>query len=109
SLEYDFYKDTCPDVETIVRSIMARIYSDHKDVPAAIRLFFHDCFIKGCDASVFLDDSNGIKSHRRESIPNKTLKGFDKIDMITEELEKVFPRVVSCADTIALATRDGIV
>ncbi|GAV91658.1 LOW QUALITY PROTEIN: peroxidase domain-containing protein, partial [Cephalotus follicularis] len=112
SLEYDFYRDTCPDAETIVRSTMARIYSDHRDVPAAIlRLFFHDCFIKGCDASVFLDDSNGNKSHRieRDAIPNKTLKGFDKIDMIKEELEKVCLGVVSCADTIALATRDGIV
>ncbi|GAV80915.1 peroxidase domain-containing protein [Cephalotus follicularis] len=66
---------------------------------------------KGCDASVFLDDSNGNKSHRieRDAIPNKTLKGFDKIDMIKEELEKVCPGMVSCADTIALATRDGIV
>ncbi|GAV57864.1 peroxidase domain-containing protein [Cephalotus follicularis] len=66
---------------------------------------------KGCDASIFLDDSNGNKSHRieRDAIPNKTLKGFDKIDMIKEELEKVCPGVASCADTIALATRDGIV
>ncbi|KAJ4843335.1 hypothetical protein Tsubulata_026708 [Turnera subulata] len=40
--------------------------------------------------------------------PNLTLKGFDKIESIKDELEKVCPGVVSCADVLALATRDGI-
>jgi hypothetical protein len=58
-----------------------------------------------------LDDSNGDKnsSIERQAIPNKTLKGFDKIDLIKEELEKACPGVVSCADTVSIATRDGIV
>lgn len=65
---------------------------------------------QGCDASVFLDDSNGNKSHpiERQAIPSQTLKGFDKINLIKEELEEACPGVVSCADTLALATRDGI-
>jgi hypothetical protein len=47
SLEYDFYRQTCPQAEAIVRSSMARIYSEHQDVsPALLRLFFHDCFIE---------------------------------------------------------------
>lgn len=47
SLEYDFYSQTCPQAEAIVRSSMARIYSEHQDVsPALLRLFFHDCFIE---------------------------------------------------------------
>lgn len=66
---------------------------------------------QGCDASVLLDDSNGNKNHSIEklAVPNKTLKGFDKVDLIKEVLENVCPGVVSCADTLALATRDGIV
>jgi peroxidase len=47
SLDFDFYRETCPQAEAIVRSSMARIYSEHQDVSAALlRLFFHDCFIE---------------------------------------------------------------
>uniref|UniRef100_A0A7N1A1U0 peroxidase n=1 Tax=Kalanchoe fedtschenkoi TaxID=63787 RepID=A0A7N1A1U0_KALFE len=57
-----------------------------------------------------LDDSNGNsnKSIEMQAIPNKTLKGFDKIARIKDELEKACPAVVSCADTLVLATRDSI-
>ncbi|KAM1212761.1 hypothetical protein ACFX2G_004342 [Malus domestica] len=112
TLEYDFYRDTCTEAETIVRATMAHIYSQQKNVSAQLlRLFFHDCFIKGCDASVLLDDSNGNKNRsiEKQAVPNKSLKGFDKIDQIKEVLENVCPGVVSCADILALATRDGIV
>lgn len=65
---------------------------------------------QGCDASIFLDDSNGNQSHliERQANPSQTLKGFDEIEMIKEELEKSCPGVVSCADTLALATRDAV-
>ncbi|KAK9907117.1 hypothetical protein M0R45_002429 [Rubus argutus] len=63
NLEYDFYRDTCPQAESIVRSKMAWIYSQHRNVSAQLlRLFFHDCFIEGCDASILLNDSNGNQS-----------------------------------------------
>ncbi|TQE13854.1 hypothetical protein C1H46_000485 [Malus baccata] len=46
-LEYDFYRETCPETETIVRSTMAQIYSHQKNVSAQLlRLFFRDCFIQ---------------------------------------------------------------
>ena len=45
-LEYDFYRSSCPEAERIVRSKMAEMYSQQKDVsPALLRLFFHDCFV----------------------------------------------------------------
>ncbi|KAM4080569.1 hypothetical protein ACJW30_11G027300 [Castanea mollissima] len=111
SLKYDFYHEICPKAESIIRTSVARIYSDHSNVSAALlRLFFHDCFIEGCDASVLLDDSNGNKNYsiEKQAIPNQTLKGFDKIDSIKEELEKACPEVVSCADIVSIASRDGI-
>ena len=40
-----------------------------------------------------------------QAIPNQTLKGFDKIDSIKEELEKACPGVVYI---VSIATRDGI-
>lgn len=66
---------------------------------------------QGCDASVLLDDSNGEKNRsiERQAVPNKSLKGFDKIDLIKEKLEEACTGVVSCADIISVATRDGIV
>ena len=46
-LKYDFYDETFPQAESIIRTSMAPIYSDHNDVSAALlRLFFHDCFIE---------------------------------------------------------------
>lgn len=58
-----------------------------------------------------MDDSFGNKSYstEKQAVPNKTLRGFEKIDAIKEELERVCPGVVSCADIISLAARDGIV
>lgn len=41
--------------------------------------------------------------------PNLTLRGFDFIERIKSLLEAECPEVVSCADVIALATRDAIV
>ena len=59
-LRYDFYHETCPQAEPIVRTHMARLYSDHNNVSAALlRLFFHDCFIEVLHTSLplFLDSS----------------------------------------------------
>jgi len=47
NLQYNFYKDSCPEAENIVRSAVTDIYSDHSDLaPSLLRLFFHDCFIQ---------------------------------------------------------------
>ncbi|KAI4988733.1 hypothetical protein ZWY2020_036050 [Hordeum vulgare] len=47
---------TCPNVQHVVRSVMAsRVAAQPRMAPAVLRLFFHDCFINGCDASVLLD------------------------------------------------------
>jgi len=47
NLQYDFYKDSCPEAENIVRSKVTDIYFDHRDfAPSLLRLFFHDCFIQ---------------------------------------------------------------
>ncbi|KAK7324311.1 hypothetical protein VNO77_27844 [Canavalia gladiata] len=111
NLEYDFYRDTCPQAEDIVRSAVTRIYFDHRDVaPALLRLFFHDCFIQGCDASLLLDENTGDRNRsvEKQAVPNQTLRGFDKIDLIKEEVEQVCPGVVSCADILALAARDSV-
>ncbi|KAL3735850.1 hypothetical protein ACJRO7_024904 [Eucalyptus globulus] len=108
SLEYDYYRESCPQAEKIIRETVRQIYSVHSGVaPALLRLVFHDCFIKGCDASVLLD-STQVMNAEKDTPPNETLKGFDVIDVIKAEIEEVCPSVVSCADILVLAAREGL-
>ncbi|KAJ1388783.1 Secretory peroxidase [Sesbania bispinosa] len=108
-LEYDFYRNSCPQAERIIRATIHHIHRATPNlVPALIRLAFHDCFIQGCDASVLLDGDDYIDSEK-ESPPNGSLKGFEVIETIKSKLEEACPGVVSCADIVVLAARDCVV
>ncbi|KAK9281275.1 hypothetical protein L1049_004172 [Liquidambar formosana] len=109
ALEYNFYRDSCPQAEEIIRTMIRQMYKVRPNVvPALLRLVFHDCFVEGCDASVLLDATDEIDSEK-EAPPNETLKGFDVIDIIKSELEEACPRLVSCADILVLAAREAVV
>ncbi|CAK9185679.1 unnamed protein product [Ilex paraguariensis] len=109
SLRYDYYNESCPQAEQIIRTTVQELYKLRPNVSAALlRLVFHDCFVEGCDASVLLDAVNGIDSEK-DSPPNESLKGFDLIDIIKLELEEACPGVVSCADIVVLAARESVV
>ena len=46
-LSPDYYRSTCPDVEAIVRAVVAKkVKETFVTVPATLRLFFHDCFVE---------------------------------------------------------------
>ena len=101
-----FYKTTCPPAEGIVKSVVqSAIRSNHKIAPGLLRMFFHDCFVNGCDASILLDGS----STEKIVIQNLALRGFEVIQAAKSKLETVCPGVVSCADILALAARDSVV
>ncbi|KAL5205961.1 hypothetical protein ABZP36_034170 [Zizania latifolia] len=54
-LEVGFYSDSCPDAEDIVTgAVQDAAASDPTILPALLRLQFHDCFVRGCDASVLI-------------------------------------------------------
>ncbi|CAN0852498.1 Peroxidase 57 [Linum grandiflorum] len=108
SLELHFYRNSCPKAEAIVKSAMKRHFDKDPSVPAGLlRLHFHDCFIRGCDGSVLIDSRGGNRAEK-EAPPNLTLRGFEVIDDIKAKLERQCPGIVSCADVLALATRDGV-
>ncbi|KAK4273158.1 hypothetical protein QN277_021612 [Acacia crassicarpa] len=107
-LRRNFYKDTCPNAEQIVKDLTEKRVSERPNLPAKLlRLHFHDCFVRGCDGSVLLN-STAENSAERDALFNKGLEGFDVIDEIKAEMEAQCPGVVSCADILALAARDAV-
>ncbi|XP_073299676.1 peroxidase 73-like [Primulina huaijiensis] len=112
-LRPNFYSNTCPDVEKIVRTaVKAKFRQTFVTVPATLRLFFHDCFVSGCDASVIVASTPGNKAEK-DHPDNLSLAGdgFDTVIKAKAAVDKVArcKNRVSCADVLALATRDVIV
>ncbi|XP_057541570.1 peroxidase 64-like [Amaranthus tricolor] len=108
ALSSNYYDKTCPSLESIVSSTVKEAFKTDKTVPAAVlRLHFHDCFIRGCDASVLLD-KDGNNKVEKSGPPNLSLHAFFVIDAAKKAVEEACPGVVSCADILALAARDAV-
>ncbi|XP_047076774.1 peroxidase P7-like isoform X2 [Lolium rigidum] len=109
-LSAGFYSSSCPTVHGVVRQVMSQaVLNDTRSGAAILRLFFHDCFVSGCDASLLLDDTPTTPGEKGAG-PNAggSTFGFDVIDNIKTQVEAACPGVVSCADILALATRDSV-
>ncbi|KAF2287733.1 hypothetical protein GH714_002491 [Hevea brasiliensis] len=107
-LRQNFYRTSCPQAELLASRITRNRAQSNSALSAKLlRMHFHDCFVRGCDASILLD-SVGDTQTEKDTIPNQSLSGYDVIDEIKTELEKVCPGVVSCADILALAARDAV-
>ncbi|CAO2816974.1 unnamed protein product [Amaranthus hypochondriacus] len=109
-LTTNFYSTSCPNLFSTVKSVMQSAINKEARMGASIlRMFFHDCFVNGCDGSVLLDDTSTFTGEKN-AIPNKdSLRGFEVIDQIKTVVEKACPGVVSCADILAIAARDSVV
>ncbi|URE47849.1 Peroxidase [Musa troglodytarum] len=104
-----FYSRTCPTLQTIVSLTMrTTVLLDPRMGASLLRLFFHDCFVNGCDASVLLDDTATFTGEKNAGPNANSLRGFDVIDTIKTAVELLCPGTVSCADILALAARDGV-
>ncbi|CAK7328981.1 unnamed protein product [Dovyalis caffra] len=107
-LSFDYYKKSCPDFEKIVREVITNKQMTNPATAAGtLRLFFHDCMVEGCDASVLVA-SNSFNTAERDADLNLSLSGdgFEVVVKAKTALELTCPRVVSCADILALVTRD---
>ncbi|XP_059445085.1 peroxidase 57-like, partial [Corylus avellana] len=109
-LEVGFYNQTCPRAEQIVADVVSRgIETNPRNAAGLIRLFFHDCFVNGCDASLLLDTTPSGESVEKDAGANgATLRGLDIIDEIKTQLEQQCPGTVSCADILAFASREAV-
>ncbi|KAL1342560.1 peroxidase 66 [Arachis duranensis] len=107
-LQADYYDQTCPQLEKIIADTVLNASKHDPKVPARIlRMFFHDCFIRGCDASILLDSTPTNKAEK-DGPPNISVRSFYVIDDAKAKLEKACPHTVSCADIIAIAARDVV-
>lgn len=61
-------------------------------------------FLKGCDASILIDGPSSEKA----AGPNLSVRGYELIDALKGVAEAECPGVVSCADIIAIATKQLI-
>ncbi|CAL9763135.1 unnamed protein product, partial [Musa acuminata subsp. burmannicoides] len=108
-LSSTFYAGTCPNLQQIVRSTMAQAVNKEPRMAASIlRLFFHDCFVNGCDASILLDDTAAFTGEKNASPNRNSARGYEVIDAIKSNVEAACRATVSCADVLALAARDGV-
>ncbi|KQJ85478.2 cationic peroxidase SPC4 [Brachypodium distachyon] len=108
ALSPHFHADSCPELESIVRtSVEAALEEEIALAAGLLRVFFHDCFPQGCDGSVFLTGRNSEQSLG----PNLTLqpRALQLVDAIRAKAHAACGPTVSCADISALATRDAVV
>ncbi|GMY11880.1 peroxidase 73-like [Fagus crenata] len=111
-LKQNFYANICPNVENIVRNaVQKKFQQTFVTVPSTIRLFFHDCFVQGCDSSVIIQ-STGSNQAEKDHPDNLSLAGdgFDTVIKAKAAVDAVgsCKNKVSCADILAMATRDVI-
>ncbi|KAJ6728514.1 PEROXIDASE 19 [Salix koriyanagi] len=111
-LSVDYYAKTCPQLELLVGSVTSQQFKEAPvSGPATIRLFFHDCFVEGCDASILISTTPGSKVlAEKDAEDNQDLRaeGFQTVSKAKALVESRCPGVVSCADILAIAARDYV-
>uniref|UniRef100_A0ACD5XBP9 Uncharacterized protein n=1 Tax=Avena sativa TaxID=4498 RepID=A0ACD5XBP9_AVESA len=99
---------TCKQLESIVTSSVETALRQEIALAAGLlRIYFHDCFPNGCDASVYLKGSGTEQAMG----PNLTLqpRALQLVEDIRAKVHAACGATVSCADISALATRAAVV
>ncbi|KAG2569967.1 cationic peroxidase SPC4-like [Panicum virgatum] len=106
-VDLQLQQDPCPQVEDMVRSaVQAALRRNIQLTAGLLRIFFHDCFPQGCDASVLLAGERDVPPNGGSLQP----EALQLIEDIRREVHgKCGGPKVSCADILALATRDAVV
>ncbi|GLJ44632.1 hypothetical protein SUGI_0938090 [Cryptomeria japonica] len=101
----NFYSESCPSDEATVQLVVQKYIAIDPTLAAPLlRMHFHDCFVR-----VLRLNSTANNTAEKDAIPNLSLRGFNVIDDVKAEIEKICPGNVSCADIPALVARDAVV
>ena len=63
---------------------------------------------QGCDASILLDDTPTFTGEKNAGANSNSVRGYEVIDAIKTQVEAACKGIVSCADIVALASRDAV-
>ncbi|KAM3334815.1 hypothetical protein ACQJBY_029312 [Aegilops geniculata] len=103
-----FHAASCPQLDGIVRSsVEAALQREVALAAGLLRLYFHDCFPQGCDASILLKTTSARET---ALLPSLTIRprAMQLIESIRARVHAACGPVVSCADITLLATRHSI-
>lgn len=107
-LSANYYQKSCPRFSQIIQdTVTNKQITSPSTAAGTLRLLLHDCLPNGCDGSVLISSTPFNKAERDADI-NLSLPGdaFDVIVRAKTALELACPNTVSCADILAVATRD---
>lgn len=107
-LTENYYQKTCPKFHDIIKNVITqKQVASPTTAAATLRLFFHDCMVEGCDASILIA-SNAFNKAERDADDNLSLPGdgFDVVTRAKTALELECPNIVSCSDILAVSARD---
>ncbi|TKY46053.1 Peroxidase 12 [Spatholobus suberectus] len=108
-LSWNYYFLECPKLERIIRKHLEDVFKkDNGQAPGLLRLFFHDCFANGCDASILL---NGVGEDDEKQHPaNFGLRqeAIQTIENLRVLIYKQCLPVVSCSDILVTAAREAV-
>ncbi|GJN25945.1 hypothetical protein PR202_gb13834 [Eleusine coracana subsp. coracana] len=98
-------REPCPQVERIVKhAVDEEFKKNNQNTAGFLRVYFHDCFSRGCDASILLDGDwdagvnwNSVQGRVRQ-LMNEIRAKVNK---------QCGDQAVSCADILAVAAAKG--
>ncbi|KAF7005086.1 hypothetical protein CFC21_020233 [Triticum aestivum] len=106
-LSYDFHALSCNNLQNMVReAVQGAMARDAGVVPGLLRLFFHDCFPQGCDASILLTGGNSEQNMPQNGGLRRSV--LDLIESIRATVHRACGPTVSCADITSLATKEAV-